>query len=242
MSTILKTLRKLEEEKSILDQKFDLKEMLLKEDAVFPKSIKPDRHKFFLLIAMVMGLLIAGGTAFYHWWAPNYEVPSSRKHVLNKTPVQQPPPFKDLSRLRAFEGVPMGAVSSNEFTTKTKPNERLSSKQSTKLLPKEAPPISTSSGMEEIESLIRSTTALAKKKSAMLPTIQSGRIPGIKIKGIIFFDKDSSSNHIIATTESNSNVKLRAGEAVQDAILKSIHPNHVIFLYHDQLIEVGIGQ
>ena len=110
MSTILQPLRKLEEEKSLLDQQLDLKEMLLKEDAVFPKSIKSERHKLFLLIAMVMGLLIAGGTAFYHWWAPNYEVPSSRKHALNKTPVQQPPPFKDLSRLRAFEGVPMAAI------------------------------------------------------------------------------------------------------------------------------------
>ena len=241
MSTILKTLRKLEEEKSILDQKLDLKGMLLKEDTAYPKSMKSGRLKFFLLMTMVAGLLIAGGAVF-PYWPSSQEVSSSRKHVLNKTPVQQPPPFKDLSRLRAFEGVPMDAVSSNEFTTKTKPNERLSSKQSTKLLPKEAPPISTSSDMEEIETLIRSTTALAKKKSAMLPTIQSGRIPGIKIKGIIFFDKDSSSNHIIATTESNSNVKLRAGEAVQDAILKSIHPNHVIFLYHDQLIEVGIGR
>ena len=241
MSTILKTLRKLEEEKSILDQKLDLKGMLLKEDTAYPKSIKSERLKFFLLMTMVAGLLIAGGAVF-PYWPSSQEVSSSRKHVLNKTPVQQPPPFKDLSRLRAFEGVPMDAVSSNEFTTKTKPNERLSSKQSTKLLPKEAPPISTSSDMEKIETLIRSTTAFAKKKSAMLPTIQSGRIPGIKIKGIIFFDKDSSSNHIIATTESNSNVKLRAGEAVQDAILKSIHPNHVIFLYHDQLIEVGIGR
>ena len=229
MSTILKTLRKLEEEKNTLDQKLDLKGMLLKEDTAYPKSIKSERLKFFLLMTMVAGLLIAGGAVF-PYWPSSQEVSSSRKHVLNKTPVQQPPPFKDLSRLRAFEGVPMDAVSSNEFTTKTKPNERLSSKQSTKLLPKEAPPISTSSDMEEIETLIR------------LPTIQSGRIPGIKIKGIIFFDKDSSSNHIIATTESNSNVKLRAGEAVQDAILKSIHPNHVIFLYHDQLIEVGIGR
>ena len=241
MSTILKTLRKLEKEKSILDQKLDLKGMLLKEDTAYPKSIKSERLKFFLLMTMVAGLLIAGGAVF-SYWPSSQEVSSSRKHVLNKTPVQQPPPFKDLSRLRAFEGVPMGAVSSNEFTTKTKPNERLSSKQSTKLLPEEAPPISTSSDMEEIESLIRSTTALAKKTPAMLPTIQGGHIPGIKIKGIIFFDKGSSSNHIIATTESNSNVKLRAGEAVQDAILKSIHPNHVIFLYHDQLIEVGIGR
>ena len=242
MSTILKTLRKLEEEKSILDQKLDLKEMLLKEDVVFPKSIKLDRRKLFLLIAMVMGLLIAGGTAFYHWWAPNYEVPSLPKHAPNKIPPQQTPLFKDSSRLRTFEGVPMAAILSNELASKPKPNKYLSSKQVAKLLPEEAPPISTSSDMEEIASLIRSTTVLAKKKSAMLPTIQSGRIPGIKIKGIIFFDKDSSSNHIIATTESNSNVKLRVGEAVQDAILKSIHPNHVIFLYHDQLIEVGIGR
>ena len=241
MSTILKTLRKLEEEKNSLDQKLDLKGMLLKEDTAYPKSIKSERLKFFLLMTMVAGLLIAGGAVF-PYWPSSQEVSSSRKHVLNKTPVQQPPPFKDLSRLRAFEGVPMAAISSNELASKPKPNKYLSSKQVAKLLPEEAPPISTSSGMEEIESLIRSTTALAKKKSAMLPTIQSGRIPGIKIKGIIFFDKDSSSNHIIATTESNSNVKLRVGEAVQDAILKSIHPNHVIFLYHDQLIEVGIGR
>jgi type II secretory pathway component PulC len=192
-------------------------------------------------MTMVAGLLIAGGAVF-SYWPSSQEVSSSRKHVLNKTPVQQPPPFKDLSRLRAFEGVPMAAISSNELASKPKPNKYLSSKQVAKLLPEETPPISISSDMEEIESLIRSTTALAKKKSAMLPTIQSGRIPGIKIKGIIFFDKDSSSNHIIATTESNSKVKLRVGEAVQDAILKSIHPNHVIFLYHDQLIEVGIGR
>ena len=241
MSTILKTLRKLEEEKNTLDQKLDLKGMLLKEDTAYPKSIKSERLKFFLLMTMVAGLLIAGGAVF-PYWPSSQEVSSSRKHVLNKTPVQQPPPFKDLSRLRAFEGVPMAAISSNELASKPKPNKYLSSKQVAKLLPEEAPPISTSSGMEEIESLIRSTTALAKKKSAMLPTIQSGRIPGIKIKGIIFFDKDSSSNHIIATTESNSNVKLRVGEAVQGAILKSIHPNHVIFLHHDQLIEVGIGR
>ena len=240
MSTILKTLRKLEEDKNALDQKLDLKGMILKEDVTSEKSIKSDRRKFFLLIAMVTGLLIAG-VVFYHW-APNYETPSSPKHVLNKTQTQQTIPFKDSSRPRAFEGVPMTAISSNELASKPKPNKYLSSKQVAKLLPEEAPPISTFSDMEEIESLIRSTTALAKKQSAMLPTIQSGRIPGIKIKGIIFFDKDSSSNHIIATTESNSNVKLRVGEAVQDAILKSIHPNHVIFLYHDQLIEVGIGR
>ena len=39
MSTILKTLGKLEEEKSLLNQKLDLEQMLLKEDSSYPKLI-----------------------------------------------------------------------------------------------------------------------------------------------------------------------------------------------------------
>jgi len=76
MSTILKTLRKLEEDKNALDQKLDLKGMILKEDVTSEKSIKSDRRKFFLLIAMVTGLLIAG-----HRVRPNM---FSIKHKHNK--------------------------------------------------------------------------------------------------------------------------------------------------------------
>ena len=240
MSTILKTLRKLEEDKNALDQKLDLKGMILKEDVTSKKSIKSDQRKFFLLIAMVTGLLIAG-VVFYHW-APNYETPSSPKHVLNKTPTQKTVPFKDSSRPRAFEGVPMTAISSNELASKAEPNKSSSSKPFTELLPEETTPVSNSNDAEEIKKFMRSTVALTKKQSTLPPTIQSGHIPGIKIKGVIFFDKGSSSNHIIATTENNSNLKLRVGETVQGAVLKSIHPNYVIFFHHNQLIEVGIGR
>jgi len=240
MSTILKTLRKLEEDKNTLDQKLDLKGMILKEDVTSEKSIKSDRRKFFLLITMVTGLLIAG-VVFYHW-APNYETPSSPKHVLNKTPTQKTVPFKDSSRPRAFEGVPMTAISSNELVSKAEPNKSLSSKPFTELLPEKTTPISTSRDTEEIKNFMRSTVALTKKQPTLPPTIQSRNIPGIKIKGVIFFDKGSSSNHIIATTENNSNLKLRVGETVQGAVLKSIHPNYVIFFHHNQLIKVGIGR
>lgn len=240
MSTILKTLRKLEEDKNTLDQKLDLKGMLLKEDITSQKSIKSDRRKFFLLTAMVTGLLIAG-VVFYHW-APNYETPSSPKHVLNKTPTQKTVPSKDSFRPHAFEGVPMAAISSNELASKAEPNKSLSSKPFTELLPEETTPVSNSSDAEEIKKFMRSTVALTKKQPTLPPTIQSGHIPGIKIKGVIFFDKGSSSNHIIATTENNSNLKLRVGETVQGAVLKSIHPNYVIFFHHNQLIEVGIGR
>ena len=240
MSTILKTLRKLEEDKNTLDQKLDLKGMLLKEDITSQKSIKSDRRNFFLLMAMATGLLITG-VAFYPW-APNYETPRSPKHVLNKTPTQQTTLSKDSFRPHAFEGVPMAAISSNELASKAEPNKSLSSKPFTELLPEETTPVSASIDTEEIKKFMRSTVALTKKQSTLPPTIQSGHIPGIKIKGVIFFDKGSSSNHIIATTENNSNLKLRVGETVQGAVLKSIHPNYVIFFHHNQLIEVGIGQ
>jgi len=240
MSTILKTLRKLEEDKNTLDQKLDLKGMLLKEDITSQKSIKSDRRNFFLLMAMATGLLITG-VAFYPW-VPNYETPSLPKHVLNKTPTQQTTLSKDSFRPHAFEGVPMEAISSNELVSKAEPNKSLSSKLFTKLLPEKTTPVSTSSDTEETKKFTQSTVALAKEKPTMPPTIQNGHIPGIKIKGVIFFDKGSSYNHIIATTENNSNLKLRVGETVQGAVLKSIHPNHVIFFHHNQLIEVGIGR
>jgi len=240
MSTILKTLRKLEEDKNTLDQKFDLKGMLLKEDMTSQKSIKSDRRNFFLLMAMVTGLLITG-VAFYPW-APNHETPSSPKHFINKTPRQQTTVSKDSFRPHPFEGVPMAAISSNESASKAKPNKSLSSEPFTELLPEKTTSVSTSSDAEEIKKFLQPTVALIKKQSTLPPTIQSGHIPGIKVKGVIFFDNGSSSNHIIATTENNSNLKLRVGETVQGAVLKSIYPNHVIFFHHNQLIEVGIGQ
>jgi hypothetical protein len=240
MSTILKTLRKLEEEKNTLNQKLDLKRMLLKEDQTYQKSIKLDRRNFFLLIIMVTGLLILGGIAYYYW-SSNSETPRPLKYIPTNQPREQALLLKDPSRLRTFEGVPMAAILNNELALKSVFNKNVPSKRVAKLLSEEVPEISTYNG-EEIENSIQSKTALEKNNSAIPPKIQSGTIPGIKVKGIIFFDENSSSNHIIATTKNNSNLKLRVGEAIQGSILKSIHPNHVIFLSNGGLIEVNLGR
>ena len=262
MSTILKTLKKLEEEKSVLDQGLDLKGMVLKEDAVYPKALGNDRHRFFLIVTIVTGLLILGGTAFYYW-AAIHKVPAQFRHVATKIPKQQTLLPKKLPKLRTFEGVSMAGIPSSKKKTTVKPEENLAfsrqvvtkpaaeslaSKQPTaskplfKSSPKGAPSSEISSDLEEIESIIQSATTLAKNSPAAPVTFRNGYIPGVKVKGIIFFDKESPSNHIIVTTQNNSNLKLRVGDPVQNAVLKSIHPNRVIFLYQDQPIEMGIGQ
>ena len=108
--------------------------------------------------------------------------------------------------------------------------------------PKEASSPAVSSDLEKIGSFIQSNTALVKNSPAASVAIRSGYIPSVTVKGIIFFDEGSSANHIIVTTPSNSNLKLRVGDSAQNSVLKSIHPNRVVFSYQDQLIEMGIGQ
>jgi len=225
MSTILKTLRKLEEEKNILDQKLDLKEMLLQEETIDAQTIQTERRTFFIILSVVVVLFIAGGIIFYQS-VPTDKITTPAIHIPAKILPQSL--SKDSSKLGPFEGVSMSVISSEEEILKP--------------TTKEADKFSTSNNLEKTKRPIKSTTTL-KKNSTIAPlAIQNGYIPNVKVKGIIFFGKGSLSNHIIITSKNNSNLKLQVGNSIQSAVLKDIHPSHVIFLYQDQMIKVGIGQ
>ena len=225
MSTILKTLRKLEEEKNILDQKLDLKEMLLQEETIDAQTIQTERRTFFIILSVVVVLFIAGGIIFYQS-VPTDKITTPAIHIPAKILPQSL--SKDSSKLGPFEGVSMSVIPSKEEILKP--------------TTKEADKFSTFNNLEKTKRPIKSTTTL-KKNSTIAPlAIQNGYIPNVKVKGIIFFGKGSLSNHIIITSKNNSNLKLQVGNSIQSAVLKDIHPSHVIFLYQDQMIKVGIGQ
>ena len=225
MSTILKTLKKLEEEKNILDQKFDLKEMLLKEETIDTKTIQTERRMFLIILSVFVVLFIAGGIIFYQS-VPTDKITTTARHIPTKILPQSL--SKDSSKLGPFEGVSMSVIPSKEETLKP--------------TTKEADQFSTSNNLEKIKRPIKSTTTLKKNNTIPPLAIQSGYIPNVKIKGIIFFGKASLSNHIIITSQNDSNLKLQVGGSIQNAVLKTIHPNHVIFLYQDQMIKIEIGQ
>jgi hypothetical protein len=225
MSTILKTLRKLEEEKNILDQKLDLKEMLLQEETIDAQTIQTERRTFFIILSVVVVLFIAGGIIFYQS-VPTDKITTPAIHIPAKILPQSL--SKNSSKLGPFEGVSMSVIPSEEDILKP--------------TIKEADKFSISNNLEKTKRSIKSTTTL-KKNSTIAPlAIQNGYIPNVKVKGIIFFGKGSLSNHIIITSKNNSNLKLQVGNSIQSAVLKDIHPSHVIFLYQDQMIKVGIGQ
>jgi len=227
MSTILKTLKKLEEEKNILDQKLDLKEMLLKEETVNVKTIQTERRTFLIILSLVVVLFISGGIIFYQS-VPTDTITTPARHIPTKILPHQSSLTKDSSKLGPFEGVSMSVIPSKEEILKP--------------TTKEANKFSTPNNLEKITRSIKSSTTL-KKNSPIAPlAIQSGYIPNVKVKGIIFFGKGSLSNHIIITSQNDSNLKLQVGDSIQNAVLKTIHPNHVIFLYQDQMIKMEIGQ
>ncbi|SVC87569.1 uncharacterized protein METZ01_LOCUS340423, partial [marine metagenome] len=165
-----------------------MKGMLLKEEAAYPKLTRLSEGKFFLLMtSMIIGLLVLAGITFY---GPrqNKEIKTT-KNTPQKKRTQQAVTSIDSPRLRAFEGVPMAAILNQELNTQPNPKKKF---PAIKPLSDDIPKETTSRGTAETEDLIRTTTTLAKKTPARQPSIQSGHIPGIKIKGIIFFDKESS--------------------------------------------------
>ena len=244
MSTILKTLKKLEEEKSILDQKLDLKEMILKEQYGNAKEKGNNRLSFFLILAIALGVFFFGGIGL-NYWLSTLKVPERvLEKNIPKTPLRQKQSLENPKKTSSFEGVSMAAIPNSKKKTTAQLEQPLDFlKQFTTKHPEAETLMPTvANDYQEIKQLIQAATSSAKNSPPLPVASHTNYVPGVKIKGIVFFDEGSSSNHTIVTTSGENNLKLRVGDSAQNALLKSIHPNSVIFLYQNQLVEMGIGQ
>lgn len=67
-------------------------------------------------------------------------------------------------------------------------------------------------------------------------------IPGVKMKGIIYFSANNPLNYVLVTGPKDANQKLKIGETFQDATLKEVQPDRAIFTYKDQLTQLRIGE
>ncbi len=66
-------------------------------------------------------------------------------------------------------------------------------------------------------------------------------IPGLKLKGVIFFSPGNPANSIFIATPTEKNSKLKVGNTVLDATLESIEAQRAIFSYHGKMVEARIG-
>ena len=250
MSTILETLKKLEEDKRRLEKNLDLKKLVLQEDR------KPSSHKLLKISSkkfMSVGQVIAGiliGLALVWGFKPSAK--NEVTHFSQANPAQKPPRiFK--KRSGATVGIPL----SNIPEYRKRYEENISENPPSVLEAFAPPPVleirqpfaepeALPREINEIRDLIQTAKLAAEQHEPFAYPVELATrgisIPRLKVKGIIFFSQGSSSNHIFVATSESKNRKIRVGDTVQSATLMHIESNRVVFSYRGENVHLRIGE
>ncbi len=111
MSTILKSLRKLEEEKKRIDKKLNLKEMMIREDARPPVSqgvMGKPRHWWAGLGLLLAGLAVAGITAILLWPDCNQSTEKNSRQAASND--NKAPRTTENDVPKTLGGVPLSSI------------------------------------------------------------------------------------------------------------------------------------
>ena len=244
MSTILKTLKKLEEDKRLLEKDLDLKELVLQEDQKLPVTLEITRKNFLITGLFLAGIIVVTLVFFGRPSVKNEEVYFS-----------QVPQGKKPESIVRKEDVPTLGISLSNI-----PEQRQHYEERARKLP---PPINEKAPVREISQPIAEPEPFPHDINEIRDLIQTAKsesiqpqsnpypeelvsrgisIPKLKVKGIIFFTSGSPSNHIFVSTSEIKNRKVRVGDTVQSATLMHIESNRVVFSYQGETVHLRIGE
>ena len=240
MSTILETLKKLEEDKRFLEKDLDLKELVLQEDQKLPATVEISRRNF-ILAGLVLVAIIVVALIFSRR-------PSAENEVTHFAPV---PSEQKLASIERKGSEPTVGIPLSNIPEHRQRKEKISENPPPAI---KAPvreirqPVAEPEPVEinEIRDLIRAATSEAEQpQSNPYPEELVSRgisIPNLKVKGIIFFSSGSPSNHIFVSTSESKNRKVRVGDTIQSATLMHIESNRVVFSYQGETVHLRIGE
>ncbi len=262
MSTILSTLKKLEEEKSVLEKNIDLKGLLLQgQEPVYPQAIENESRKWGIIGGLIIGGILLGGLTVHFLNPEKTNLPETNPAFVLKSISPAPKVRKPPAPKKIYPGFPLDRIQEIPSKAMTEMSEMSDpmrdddffGPEDALILPTEPSPpvmneIQGSQEIREIESLIQSAmvtketdTVNWEEISAFAPNV-SQHIPGIKLKGIIFLNSDNPVNHIFVSTPNENNRKLRVGDTLLRATLEAIESQKAIFTYQGQRVEKTIGE
>jgi hypothetical protein len=244
MSTILKSLKKLEEEKSVLDQNIDLTNLVIHDTAIDNAGHFRSKSRYIAIgLFLLLGGAILGGVIGLAFKK------SEPPRPANPAPIQQPVAELPTAAFTNTPGLHTGiALESIDDSSFAKSESIFSDEEPTPLpvQPKNPPRqsvTSTDQKDKDIEAIIQTAkSAVASKASGLEGTATRGYIPGLKLKGIIYFDENSPSNYIFYSTAQDKNRKLKIGESAAGAVLEKIYPNKAEFSYLGKRVDVAMGE
>ena len=258
MSTILKTLKKLEKEKSVLEKGLDLKELVLQdeENLCFNSPLETPR-KIFLISAILFSGIVLG-----LFWKSKGSPPENqvvRALAPNTGYYKKPAPVKN-KYITPVPGIPLSNIPEQEkpyqspavenifyAVEKEIPNNVERAIEPVKpptVLARSNPQKQQRRDVYEIQSLIATAKSLADEpEEIFIPQInKSLSTPDLKVKGIIFFSPESSSNHIFVSTPKSNNHKMRVGDSIDSATLMKIESTRAVFTYQGETAFLNIGR
>ncbi|QPJ64709.1 MAG: hypothetical protein G3M78_04615 [Candidatus Nitrohelix vancouverensis] len=270
MSTILKTLKKLEKDKSELQKDLDLKEMVIhSEGPSYLRMQEKELKKACYFAGLGVCGALMGASIIYLFTQGSSEAPDLRdpapidrpaaqKTSLTSAPQVFQPGFSlsDIPEDSRFQEREDDAFSTAPPAQSEAPRPKPISKKPA--VPEPTAPDRAApdpAPAKEIQAHLNpAPRPEARRPASPAPTQatqqtpsaagapSAGSISGLKIKGIIFFSAGNRANHIFVSTQQDSNKKLRLGDTVQGAVLESIEPSRAIFSYGNRSIVVGLGE
>jgi len=262
MSTILNTLKKLEEEKSVLEKNVDLKGLLLQgQETLYPQVADTQSQKWRMAGGLVIACVLLAGLMVYFTDAPATHLPET-KPVFAPKPVSPPPTTnKPFMQARTSPGFPLAGIQDIEQSAMTNSmpdsmyDDDFFEPENTLVLPVETSPAVRDEALpegaeeiREIESLIQTAITAGETSGGNFDAVSeftpdnSPDIPGLKVKGIIFLNSGNSVNHIFVSTPNEKNRKLKVGETLLFATLEDIEAQKAVFSYQGQRVEKAIGE
>lgn len=257
MSTILNTLKKLEEEKSVLEKNVNLKGLLLQgQESIYPRFERQAPRKWGLFGGLVAGGLLLAGLALY---LVPFSAPRSNgaKNIMMPRQASLVPGIKKApERVAANPGIPLSRIPEMEPVEEDDllmDDDFFGPEHVISPVAEVSPPAVVaqpepkgSAEIREIESLIQAATVPSKVvresfEKQVFALRGAQHIPGLKLKGIIFFSPDNPANHVFVATPADKNRKLKVGDTLLDSILESIEAQKAIFSYQGQRVEAHIG-
>lgn len=251
MSTILKTLKKLEEDKRLLEKDLDLKELVLQEDhePSVRKTLEIPRNNI-----IVVSLSLAGIIVVALIWGSQPAVKNEATPIAQIPPAQKPvSTYKE--EPRPTVGVPLSNIPERRQRFEEAAGEKFPPATVEDISPVREDrevrkvreifePVQEPAEINEIRDLIQTATLEAEQPQSYPDELVSHgvSIPNLRVKGIIFFSSGSPSNHIFVSTSASKNRKVRVGETIQSATLKHIEPNRVVFSYRGETVHLRIGE
>ncbi len=265
MSTILNTLKKLEEEKSVLDKNIDLKGLLLQgQDSAYPQSNEMASRKWGTLGGLILGGLILGGLIVYFFNFSKTTPPETKNAFALPKSSSTAVAKKPLKNAKSYPGFPLARIPDSASLATADPMTDSFEDEVFFVAEDEVPlpvlPLPTAMAepepqgaeeIREIESLIQTATAdRTHQETASVDFDETlafaggntRNIPGLKVKGIIFLNSDNPVNHIFVSTPHETNRKLKVGETLQNATLESIEAQTAVFSYQGERVEKAVGE